>query len=445
MGWPIQFRRIAAPVIVLWSGGLCWAAGDDFERAPIAYSTSEPVNDVAKLQARLERGEESLERDEKLGYLPALLEALNVPISSQMLVFSKTSLQRSRISPRRPRAIYFNDDVYVGFCQSGDVLEVSCADPNLGAVFYTIDQKTPDAARLVRQMENCLVCHSSSRTEGVPGHLARSLYVSTSGEPILSGGSYSVDHRTPVAQRWGGWYVTGTHGEQQHLGNLVVADREVELPVNNAAGQNVTALDERLSVDSYPSAHSDIVALMVLEHQILVHNRLTNANFEARRALYYQDEMNRALGEPEGSRLESVTRRIESAGNELVEALLLVGEAELSGAIEGTSGFAAEFSQLGPCDARGRSLRELDLKTRMFRYPCSYLIYSRSFDALPDEMRDYVWQRLADVLSGRCDDEGFKHLSSADRQAIFEILRDTKDGLPENWAQRAAPAGESLQ
>ena len=108
-----------------------------------------------------------------------------------------------------------------------------------------------------------------------------------------------------------------------------MTDRNVEPPVDNAAGQNVTVLDDRLGIDSYPSPHSDIVALMVLEHQILVHNRLTNANFEARRALYYQDEMNRALGEREGTRLESVTRRIESAGDELVDALLLVDEAEL--------------------------------------------------------------------------------------------------------------------
>jgi hypothetical protein len=432
-------RCLSALAILLSAGdaAVCVAA-DEFERPPIEYSSSTPDNLVSRLQASLQRGERTLEYGEKQGYLPALLQALEVPISSQMLVFSKTSLQLRCIAPRTPRAIYFNDDVYIGFCRSGDVLEVSAVDPQLGAVFYTVDQKKPDGARITRHTENCLVCHSSSRSEGVPGHVVRSLFAGTSGDPILSAGSYTVDHTTPLEHRWGGWYVTGTHGDQRHLGNLVVAGDDVDPPVENTAGQNVTALDERLTVGAYLSPHSDIVALMVLEHQTLVHNRLTKANFEARSSLYYQTEMNRAFGESQATRSESVTRRIQSAGDDLVDALLLVDEAKLSAEIRGTSGFAEEFSQRGPRDAKGRSLRDLDLKTRLFRYPCSYLIYSRSFDALPDEMRNYVWQRLWDVLSGKSVDAKFRHLSADDRAAIIEILRETKSGLPESWKRNAA-------
>jgi len=407
-------------------------SADDNERPPIEYSRSTPDNCVSKLQSRIQDGKLKLEYSDQLGYLPALLKALDVPVESQLLVFSKTSLQRHCISPRTPRAIYFNDDVYIGYCASGEMLEVSAVDPQLGAVFYTLDQTKADAPHFLRQTENCLVCHSSSRTEGVPGHLVRSLFVDAGGQPILSAGSYSVDHSTPLAQRWGGWYVTGTHGSQTHMGNLIVRGQEVRLPVDNAQGQNVTKLADRLAVENYLAPHSDLIALMVLEHQTLVQNHLTKANFAARQALQYEMEMNRTLGEPEGRRMESTTRRIQSAGNDLVEVLLLVDEAKLTAPISGTSDYASKFSRLGPRDDQGRSLRDLELQRRLFKYPCSYLIYSPAFDGLPREMRDYVWQRLWDVLSNP-NEAKFQHLSTEDRRAIVEILRDTKRDLPPYW------------
>lgn len=409
-------------------------AFDDNERPPIEYSNSTPDNCVSRLQERLQGGDARLEYDSQQGYLTALLDALHVPVESQMLVFSKTSLQRHRISPRKPRAIYFNDDVYVGYCQSGDVLEVSAADPQLGAVFYTLDQTEVDQPQLLRQTDNCLVCHSSSRTESVPGHLVRSLLVDPAGLPILSAGSYAVDHGTPLEHRWGGWYVTGTHGSQLHLGNLIVRDKAPLQPIENAQGQNLTRLDDRLAVGNYLTPHSDIVALMVLEHQTLVHNRLSKANYATRQALHYEAEMNQALGEPADNRLDSTTRRIQSAGDDLVEALLLVGEAPLTAPIQGTSGYAVWFSSAGPRDAHDRSLRELDLRQRLFKYPCSYLIYSPAFDGLPAEMRDYVWQRLWDVLTSPENIEPFGHLSKSDRQGILQILRATKPDLPTYWS-----------
>ena len=205
MGFSLQFSAVTnvwATFALLGLAPCTWGS-DPFDQPPIEYSTSTPNNRVSQLQARLESGEHSLEFQKKLGYLPAVLQALNVPIESQMLVYSQTSLQRQRISPRRPRAVYFSDDVYVGFCQSGNVLEIAAIDPRLGAVFYTIDQEQTERPKFVRQTESCLVCHSSSRTDGVPGLLIRSLFVDRSGQPILSEGSYTVDHRTPLEQRWG--------------------------------------------------------------------------------------------------------------------------------------------------------------------------------------------------------------------------------------------------
>jgi hypothetical protein len=416
------------------------AAEDEFEKPPIKYSSAQPDNVISQLQQQIDDGSAQLAHDGKQGYLKALLAALRVPIESQMLVFSKTSMQRHCICPETPRAIYFNDDVYIGFCVGGSVLEISAVDPQLGAVFYTLDQRTAQKEpRFIRQSDNCLTCHSSSRTESVPGHLVRSVFADAQGQPIFSAGSFSVDHTTSLAERWGGWYVTGTHGEQTHLGNRIYREQETLRPGESSKGHNVTQLGDRISPDDYLSPHSDIVGLMVLEHQTYVQNRLTKANFETRQALHYQAEMNRIFKEPADARYESTTRRIQSVGEKLVEALLFVDETPLTATIGGTSGFADRFVQGGPRDSQGRSLRDLDLQSRLFKYPCSYLIYSKSFDQLPTEVRDHIWKRLWEIASGKDQSKKFAHLSRGDRQAILEIVEQTKQDAPDYWKAHLIP------
>ena len=256
---------------------------------------------------------------------------------------------------------------------------------------------------------------------------------------MFSAGSRTVDHTTPIKDRWGGWYVTGTHGEQSHVGNLIVRTKRVEEPVENSAGQNVLDLKDRFNVDRYISPHSDIVALMVMEHQTLVHNCLTKANFATRQALHYEKTMNEVLNYDKDNRLESTNRRIANAGDDLIEALLMVDEAPLTSPVKGTSGYSDVFTKTGVRDSHGRSLRDLDLSHRMFRYPCSYLIQSESFEELPQPMLNYVWQQLGKILSGEDQSEKFAHLSVSDRRAIAEILRDTKPALPAHWATTPGP------
>ena len=409
------------------------ARGQEFEQAPILYSQSQPDNRVSRLFEAIESGEKKLKREEGTGYLRSLLEELEVPVSSQMLVFSKTSLQRHRITSKTPRAIYFNDDVYVGFCQNGDMIEISAVDPQLGTVYYTVDQDAAERPALMRQTDNCLICHGSSQTKEIPGHLVRSVFADRSGMPILSAGTSRIDHTSPFEKRWGGWYVTGTHGEQKHLGNLIATGRSVPNEVDNAAGQNKTALDEYLDTSGYLGPHSDIVALMVLEHQTEAHNYLTRASFLTRQATHYQQALNRELGEPEGHVWDSTKSRIKSGCEPLVEYLLFSDEAALKGKVTGTSAFATEFAGRGPRDSHGRSLRDFDLERRMFKYPCSYLVYSEGFAALPPEARDYVLQRMWEVLSGQEQSEKFAHLSAEDRTAIRDILCDTLPDLPDYW------------
>jgi hypothetical protein len=411
------------------------ARAADIEREPINYTAADAHNAVERLQQRLDAGQATLTYEEDHGYLRSLLRELNVPRSSQMLVFSKTSLQRHRINPRTPRAVYFNEDVYIGYCQKGDLAEVTAVDPQLGCVFYSLSQKKTAKPRFTRQADNCLICHASSYNQGFPGHLVRSVFADGLGLPILASGTYRIDHSSPLKQRWGGWYVTGTSGKQTHLGNLIVRGSARPEEIDNAPNINVTDLGRYVNTSPYLTPHSDIVALMVLEHQTEMHNRITRANFLTRIALRDEAEFNKALGRPADYRSESTLSRIKNAGEPVVKYLLLCEETQLTDAVKGTSGFAEEFVKRGPRDRRGRSLRDLDLKSRLFTYPCSYLIYSEAFDALPAPVKDFVLRRLWDVLNGTDTSKDFAHLSAEDRRAILEILRETKANLPEYWRQ----------
>ena len=387
----------------------------------IDYAKAEPDSAISRLQKKLESDAATLTWDEKFGYLPSLLTALEVPASSQMLVFSKTSLQRERISPDNPRAIYFNDDVYIGWIPGAPLIELSVADPKMGGVFYTIEQKKFERPEFKRT-DQCLECHASTKSMGVPGHLVRSFATDEDGVVDLSSGTSQVNHRTPFEERWGGWYVTGTHGDQTHRGNLIgkkAFEKQEEDP--NYAG-NLKELSKFINADKYTSPGSDIVALMVLEHQTHMHNYIARLQYEAKIALKTYGHVN----------------YLRSIVDGFVRYLLFVDEAPLTAKVSGTSTFQRDFEKLGPRDPKGRSLRELDLTERMFKYPCSYLIYSAAFDSLPTQVKEKVYSRLFDVLSGKDTSETYESLSSESRQAILEILVDTKSDLPENWKKAAS-------
>ena len=412
-----------------------------YDNEPIHYATA-PVDDpVARLDRQLRSGKLRLDHNDRNGYLDSVLRHLNIPASSQSLVFSKTSFQRDYISPSSPRALYFDDNTYVGWVRGGDVLELAATDPNLGTIFYTLDQRKPAAdaqpPSFKRETHACLQCHGSTMTRDTPGLLVRSVYPDASGQPVLSAGTHLTAQGSPWSERWGGWYVTGTYGAMRHMGNAVCTDEaNADASLDREAGANVTDLSDRFDASAYPDRGSDVVALLVLEHQAETHNLLTRASYQARLALRDQDAMNRALGRPDGHRTEGVAARIESAGEALVRQMLFADEPLLTDEVEGTSSFVKDFESRGPRDAMGRSLRDLDLKRRLFRYPLSYLIYSEQFDALPAEVKDYVYRRLWQVLGSDDDTPEFSHLKRSQRRAIREILAETKKGLPPYWKVR---------
>ena len=412
-------------------------ADEPFEHPPINYGKAERKDPITLLQQKLDSGKAKLKYDDKTGYLKAVLDALKIPVSSQMLVHSKTSFQLRRISPSTPRAVYFSDDMYVGWVQNGDVVEISSVDPNMGSMFYALEQKRVNKPKFTRMTHRCFQCHASSMTQGVPGHLVRSVYTDEQGFPVFKAGTFRIDQTSPFSQRWGGWYVTGTHGKQRHLGNVLVSDPDNAEDVDTERGANVSDLRRFINTRPYLSPHSDIVALMVMEHQATMHNLITHANYQTRFALRDHAIISKALGEDPSELSPSTKRRIASASNRLIAYMLFSEEAPLKGKITGTSGFATEFTARGLRDKQGRSLREFDMETRMFRYPCSYLIHSDAFAALPAESKNYIYQRLWEILTAKKAPEGFEHLSDDDRGNIRQILIDTLPNLPAYWKSRA--------
>lgn len=419
----LALRRFVSVVLApVCMGLVSTGMGADFQGAThlvpidedtINYSAATPHNAISELQRRIDSGEVKLQFDPKFGYLPSLLKELKVPASSQMLVFSKTSLQRERISPKNPRSLFYNDDVYIGYIPGAPLTELSVADSKLGGVFYSIEEKEVARPKLKRT-DQCLECHASAKTMGVPGHLVRSFETDEDGIVDLSSGTSQVNHRTPLEERWGGYYVTGTHGDQLHRGNLIgkaAFERQQQEP--NFAG-NETDLSKYFDTSKYVSPHSDIVALMVLEHQTHMHNYITRLNYEAEMALKTYGHVNYLKSVLEG----------------FMRYLLFAEETELTAEVKGDSDFMKEFQSMGPFDSKGRSLRQFDLKTRMFKYPCSYLIYSEAFDALPGVVKEKIYARLYEILSGKDESETYENLSDETRVAILEILRETKPDLP---------------
>jgi hypothetical protein len=340
--------------------------------------------------ARLASGNVHLDyRSDGTGYLASLLDYFGINRDSQGLVFSKSSAQAAKISPRNPRAIYFNDEVAVGYVRGSAAMEVAAIDPVRGPIFYTF---TADESGkpILKRSESCLHCHHGASTLGVPGIFIGSVFPNSEGMPARSK-AIITDHRTAFADRWGGWYVNAAHGEQHDRANAVAPDP--------AAPEDLQKLVMRFSPAGYLSTWSDIVALMTFEHQTQMTNYITRLGWKAR------------IGG--GS--------IDSDLEAMVRYMLFADEAPLREPIEGVSSFTKTFPERGPRDAEGRSLRDFDLQTRLFRYPLSYMIYSRAFDALPDAVRTRVYHRLREELGAR------------NRLDVIAIVRETKKGLPDFW------------
>jgi hypothetical protein len=378
------------------------------EHPAIRYGTRPTTDRVAVLNASMSDGSRALTRDSQSGYLRAVLGALGIPIESQLLVFSKTGVQRAHTSPHNPRALFFDRSVVVGYIPGAPAIEVAAHDPRQGIVFYTLDQSAA-APRFARQTM-CLTCHVSASTLDVPGVIARSNAVDEDGNVLPQLGSNEVTHETSHPDRWGGWFVTSEgvpapYNQRAHQGNITFS-----LNGNTSSQVFIDWMNSDPASRGYLSPQSDIVSLLVFDHQAHAMNLLTRLNWESR-----------AGGAP----------AVASLSRELADYLLFTGEVPPAVPLVALPEFATHLESSTPKDRLGRSCSELDLDRRLMRYPCSYMIYSDAFDALPDAVKQTVYRRMVERLS--VEDRRLAPqvaMTAADRSAVLEILRATRPDFP---------------
>ena len=388
---------------------------------------------VAKMWERWQTGASKPDTSSDKAFVASVLKELSVPQASQVLVYSKTSLQNALISPQTPRAIYYNEECYCGWAQGG-MMELIGMDPEKGPQFYALSFSGLKKPELFTS-DNCLSCHETGRTNNVKGLLVRSVYTADDGQPILNQGSYVSGHESPLSERWGGWYVTGKHGSERHMGNVIASSKGDRIEMNREEGANVLSLERFISTEPYLAKTSDIVSLMVLEHQCMMHNKLTDANKSAREAMARQHDLQKAFGEPitdapQGSALTV----IRSQADRLVKHLLFCEEYQLKdGGVEGSAAFQDAFRANRIETKDGRSFKDFQLLNRLFKYRCSYMIYSKAFDAMPPQLKSEVYDRLWKILHNEDGSPDFAHLGSSEREHIRDVIVETKTGLPECW------------
>ena len=397
-----------------------------YEDAPFHYSDSVPRDPLARLVKQMESGEIAMDTSDDKAFLKDLLRKLNVPIASQVMVYSKTSFQNSRILPSRPRALYFSEDYYIGWVQGGDI-EVISIDPNLGPIFYVLEIPTRPEHKpiLIRPME-CMNCHGGSRTEGIPGMLVRSVKPTSEGFSILAAGTSQTDHASPIAKRWGGWYVTGENAGTRHMGNLLYEKREPNSAAIVKDHGILKSLDQVIDTQPYLSDKSDIVALMVMEHQITVHNIITQSSYNVRRWLHYDRIMTRESPSSSGTIREPTKRMIRNQADRLLKVMLFQDEIELDGwGVEGDEVFQDTFQLNSQECIDRRSLKDFELLSRLFKHRVSYMIYSKSFEALPEIFKEVFYSKLHAILTGQSDTETYSYLKEKERNRILKILTET--------------------
>lgn len=415
--------RVVPAVAAVATGVLVWAQGIGFfprDHAAIQYSTVVTNDAISRLNDRITAGQQQfLHEDPQRGYLRSVLEALDISPTSQTLVFSANSLQREHISKKTPRALYFNDTVSVSWVKGAESIEATVLDPMQGLQFYSLSQQLPSKPQFERR-RNCLECHLMPQTYGVPGRFSMSQLPLSDKQSDYAQG-WGVNHGTPIEDRWGGWYVTGSKVPTRHLGNVPVSHVPVSY-VRAEVAPKLETVAEEFDASSYLTPHSDVVALLLMNHQQHMTNLLIRLGWEARVAAH---SVAATSAQPE----------FQSTVRSLVDYMLFVDEAPLPSKVEGLSGFTQYFESKGPHDSKGRSLRQFDLTRRMMRFPCSFMIYTEAFDVLPAPAKAAVYARLWEILSGKEREATYKTLSAADRRAILEILRETKSGLPAYFRQ----------
>lgn len=385
----------------------------DFDQPPHNY-WQRPLKDrFTRLKARLASGEIPLDRSSEKAFLASLLKALDISPHSQMLVFSTTSLQLSLIKPSNPRALYFNEDVYVGFIPGGRI-EVLSLDPDLGGIYYIFNIPRGLESLNVERATRCMNCHAGDDTHRVPGLVIKSVIPGPGGGSLTAYRIGQTGHQIPFSERFGGWYVTGRSSITNHWGNLT----------GRLSSEGLTTYPlppgERFDFAKYVVPTSDILPQLLHEHQAGFVNRVMEGTYRARSA----------LAEGKGKLNTSAAAELDRQAATIVRYALFADEAPLpQGGVEGDALFKRDF--LGKRQAvQGKSLKDFELKTRLFQYRCSYMVYSPVFQGMPEVLKMRVYQRMERALSEEQPDKDYAYLPKAEKRVIRQILKGTLRDWP---------------
>lgn len=415
--------RLALPLAVAIALGTLGPVASPAQTAPAPLSGPKPAprgDAVAHLLQRLAVGEVALTTGPDRDILRAVLRELKVPLESQLAVFSRTSMQAGLIRPDNPRVLYFSDSTYVGWVPGG-LIEAIAIDPERGPVFYALDpQDVRERRRTFVRESSCQRCHGGGAMERNPVLFARSLFATATGDPLRAHGSELITEQTPFERRWGGWYVTGYEGETGHRGNAFARERDGQLEFSVSASRpaDLTGFVPRALL---PVATSDVVALLVFEHQLAMQNSLLRAAQTVRQILETQ---------PAPDRPTSADARFAPAVEDVLDHLLFREAASLPDGITGSDSFKRAFATGAPRSPAGHTLKDFSLRGRLFAHRCSFLIHSESFHALPSALRQAILARLQTVLHDDDPHGRYAYLARDERRRIQEILTSTLPDFP---------------
>ena len=410
-----MLRRLLFLFVLLLGAGVGLAKEPAFDETPHDY-WKRPLGDrFTRLKAEVEAGRVVLDGDGEKAFLLSLLRALEVPASSQMLVFSTTSLQLRLITPANPRALFFNEDVYVGYIPGGRI-EVVSLDPALGGIYYIFD--IPRGVEVLRadRSDRCMNCHAAEETGFVPGLVIKSVIPGMRGGSLDSFRHGETGHGVPFSQRFGGWYLTGADNFGPNLGNFVG-----QLSVEGLTKYPVVP-GAQFDFARYPVASSDVLPQLLHEHQIGFVNRAVAATYHTRALL------------AKGPLDDAGKAELDGMARDFTRYVLFADEVPLpQGGVAGEAAFKADFLATRRVDSQGVALKDFDLRTRLFRYRCSYMIYGAAFAGLPAEFKQRVYRRLGEALDVARADAEYAYLPEAEKEAIRGILRATVMDLPAGW------------
>ena len=404
---------------------------NDYELEPHGYFSKDAKDPTTLLMKRIQRGEVLITEANGKPLVERFLKELKLDKDTQVLVFSKTSLQRRAVSYNNPRAIYFNESVYLGWMPNGRI-EIASFDPELGPLFYFQRQLDDKTSPLFVRTRSCLGCHAGDATNFLPGSLGQSVYPDRSGRPLRTIDDYRRSgHHIPFRQRYGGWFVSGNHGAMRHMGNAIATRESGKLSLDREQFANLEKLDRFFRPESYPAPGSNIAALLVFDHQVTMHHRLVEAAYRARQSLF---DSKLDPGETDVSKLAK-GRSMEEfmEGRDKVIDYMLFREESTIPKVSCDPGFRRAFTANRLPDPKKRSLKDLRLDGRIFENRCSYMIYSPTFEHLPPLLKGAIYRRIHEILTAKKPVEGFEYLEQDEKQRILEILHATKDDLPAGW------------